>query len=149
MEIYKMKIGDIFLIPFQNRYIMGKIMFISKRTKNVFSFILYKKIYDNKNINFDEMNEMISEIKLYTGLTKVFYTSLKIFEDKNWEIIGNKPLNEIENTNLQYHNIGGNLYKGDEYIRALTKEELELKIYPKMLIAGYDAIDIYLKIIYE
>jgi hypothetical protein len=144
----KINAGDIFLIPFQNKYIMGKILFISKITRKVFSFILYKKIYDNKNININELDETIVEIKLYTGLEKVFYTSVDIFKDKKWEIIGNKPLNEVENIDLQFHNTGGNLYKGDEYIRAITKEELELKKHPKMLIAGYDAIEIYLKNIY-
>jgi hypothetical protein len=145
----KVNVGDLFIIPFQDKYIMGKILHISKRTRKVFSFILYNKIYDNKNINLNKLNETMVEIKLYTGLTKVFYTSVEIFKDKNWEIIGNKILNEIENTDLQYHNIGGKLYKGDEYIRALTEEELESELYPKRLIAGYEAIEIYLKIIFD
>jgi hypothetical protein len=141
----KINAGDIFLIPFQNKYIMGKIIWISKRTKNVFSFIVYKKLYDNKEINLDDFDETTSKIILYSGLTEVFYTSKKIFKDKDWEIIGNKPLNE--NENLQYRNIGGNLYKGDEYIRTLT--ENELKEYPKMLVAGYDAINNFFEIMFN
>ena len=143
----KINAGDIFLIPFQNKHIMGKILWISRRTKNVFSFIVYKKLYSNKEINLDNFDTTTSKIKLYSGLTEVFYTSKKIFKDKNWEIIGNKPLTENENINLQYHNIGGNLCKGDENIRALT--EKELKEYPKMLIAGYEAINTYFEIMFN
>ena len=143
----KINAGDIFLIPFQNKYIMGKILWISRRTKNVFSFIVYKKLYNNKEINLDNFDTTTSKIKLYSGLTEVFYTSKEIFKDKNWEIIGNKPLTENENINLQYHNIGGNLCKGDENIRALT--EKELKEYPKMLIAGYEAINTYFEIMFN
>ena len=143
----KINAGDIFLIPFQNKYIMGKILFISRRTKNAFSFIIYKKLYSNKEINLDNFDTTTSKIKLYSGLTEVFYTSKEIFKDKNWEIIGNKPLTENENINLQYHNIGGNLCKGDENIRALT--EKELKEYPKMLIAGYEAINTYFEIMFN
>ena len=143
----KINAGDIFLIPFQNKYIMGKILWISRRTKNVFSFIVYKKLYSNKEINLDNFDTTTSKIKLYSGLTEVFYTSKEIFKDKNWEIIGNKPLTENENINLQYHNIGGNLCKGDENIRALT--EKELKEYPKMLIAGYEAINTYFEIMFN
>jgi hypothetical protein len=145
----KINIGDLFLIPFQNKYIIGKILHISKRTKKVFSFIMYNKIYDNKDMDLNNLCETMAEIKLYSGLTKVFYTSRDIFKDRNWEIIGNRLLNKKEETNLQYHNIGGNLYKGDEFIRALTEEELKSNIYSKRLIDGYDAIEIYLKIIFD
>ncbi|MDR1317450.1 MAG: hypothetical protein LBK13_11325, partial [Spirochaetales bacterium] len=79
----------------------------------------------------------------------VFFTSKKIFEDKNWEIIGNKILNDNESTNLQYHNTGGNLYKGDEYVRALTEDEIKTRKYSRMSIAGYEAIYNFLEIIYS
>jgi hypothetical protein len=143
----KKQVGDVFLISFKNKFLVGKILWISKRTRNVFSFILYKNIYDTENININKLDETTMKIKLFTGLEEVFYTSKKIFEDKSWKIIGNKVLNENESTNLQYHNIGGNLYKGDEYIKVLTKDEL--KIYPKMLSAGYEAIYNYFEIMYK
>jgi hypothetical protein len=134
-----LNVGDIFIIPFKDKYIIGKILWISKRTKNVFSFIIFSKLFDDiNNININSLNETNAKIKLFTGYVEVFYTSVKIFEDKNWKIIGNSELTDIENTKLQFHNVGGNLYKGDEYIKALNKEELI--IYPKMLSAGYEAI---------
>jgi hypothetical protein len=92
----KINIGDLFLIPFQNKYIMGKILHISKMQK-VFSFIVYNKAYDNKDIYLNNLCETMSKIKLYSGLTKVFYTSWDIFKDRK---LGNKMKKRIYNITI-------------------------------------------------
>jgi hypothetical protein len=82
-------------------------------------------------------------VKIYSGVINVFYTLIEKLKNEEWEIIGNQKLTEEENNDFQYHNIGGNLCKGDEYIRPLNVEEY--KTVPKMGIAGYDAINNFLK----
>jgi hypothetical protein len=83
------------------------------------------------------------EVKIFTGLINVFYTDITNLKKGEWEIIGKQELTKEESDNFQYHNTGGNLYKGDEYIRALSVEEY--KTIPKMLSAGYEAISDFLK----
>lgn len=138
------EIGDLFLIPFENRYAVCKIIWISKRIKNSFSFIVKDELVSTTEeaLQIFSTKSNIS-IKVFTGMIDVFYTDITKLKKGEWSIIGNEALNEEEREKLQYHNIGGKLFKGDEEIRPLNNEEI--KIIPKMLNAGYEAINNFLK----
>ena len=43
MKNIKVEIGDVFLIPYQDKYAVCKVLWISKRTKNAFSFAIAAK----------------------------------------------------------------------------------------------------------
>jgi hypothetical protein len=139
------KEGDLFLIPFGDKKAVGKILWISKRTKNVFSFIVKNELAKTA----DEASAIAKtkkniSVKIFSGTVNVFYTDISKIKKGEWAVIGNIPLTEEESENLQYHNIGGVLFKGDEEIRPLKGEEFTS--IPKMLIAGYEAVSNYLKI---
>ncbi|MET3027202.1 Imm26 family immunity protein [Flavobacterium sp. UW10123] len=143
----EVNVGDIFLIPFENRFAVCKVLWISKRTKNAFSFIVKDELIslskDGLSIALKNSN---IKLKLFTGIVEVFYTSIEKLSKQAWQIIGNIKL-EKEEDNFLYHNIGGKLFKGDEEIRPLNNEELMST--PKMFIAGYDAIDNFLKMAFN
>lgn len=144
MKNRKIEIGDLFLIPFEKKYAVCKVLWVSKRTKNVFSFVVKNKLANTKEDALDIANiEENLFVKIYLGVVNVFYTSIEKLKNGEWEIIGNQKLTKEESDDFQYHNIGGNLYKGDEYIRSLNVEEY--KTIPKMGVDGYEAIDLFLK----
>ena len=145
MKSKKVEIGDLFLILFEKKYAVCKVLWVSKKTKNVFSFVVKNELANTKEeaLNIANIKEYLF-VKIYSGVINVFYTSIEKLKNGEWEIIGNEKLTEKENHDFQYHNIGGNLYKGDEYIRPLNVEEY--KTVPKMGIDGYEAINNFLKI---
>ena len=148
MKDIVVKIGDLFLIPFDCKYAVCKVLWIGKRTKNVFSFIVKYKLAISKEDAMEiSKNNGDIKIKIFTGLIEVFYTDITKIKKGEWVVIGNIPLNDEESNNLQYHNIGGKLFRGDEEIRALNTEEI--RIIPKMLNAGYEAISNFLKIAFS
>ncbi len=138
------KTGDLFLIPWGDKYAVCKVLWISKRTRNVFSFIVKSELADTTDEAWAISNTKKNiSVKIYSGTIRVFYTSIEKLKKGEWEIIGNQELTEEEMDDLKYHNIGGNLYKGDEYIRGLSVEEYETV--PKMSCDGYEAINNFLK----
>jgi hypothetical protein len=148
MEKLKIKIGDVFLIPYQKQFAVCKVLWISKRTKNVFSFTVKNTLLnENEEALNIILNKNNAKVKLFTGVVEVFYTDIKKLQNGNWKIIGNFDLDDQEQNNLLYHNIGGKLFKGDVEIRSLNNEEI--KVFPKMLVAGYEAIDNFLKMVFN
>lgn len=145
MNNKKVEIGDLFLIPFENKYSVCKVLWVSKKTKNIFSFVVKNGLANTKEeaLNIANIKEYLF-VKIYSGAINVFYTSIEKLKKGEWEIIGNQELTKEESSDFQYHNIGGNLHKGDEYIRPLKLEEY--KTVPKMGIDGYEAIHNLLKI---
>lgn len=144
MKNQKIEIGDLFLIPFEKKYAVCKTLWVSKKTKNVFSFVVKNKLANTKEEALDIVNtKEYLFVKIYSGVINVFYTSIEKLKNGEWEIIGKQELTKEEGTDFQYHNIGGNLYKGDEYIRPLNIEEY--KTTPKMGVDGYEAINNFLK----
>ena len=148
MKNIKVEIGDVFLIPYQDKYAVCKVLWISKRTKNAFSFIVKDKLVDTK----EEAVEIIDtapniSVQIFTGLISVFYTDITKLKKGEWKIIGSQKLTIEESDNFQYHNIGGKLFKGDEEGRLLNNAEI--KTIPKMLNAGYEAINNFLKMAFE
>jgi len=142
------EIGDIFLIPFEDRYAVCKIIWISKRTKNVFSFIVKDELASTTEeaLKIAHTKNNIS-IQVFTGMINVFYTDITKLKKGEWRIIEKERLKDEECERFQYHNIGGKLFKGDEEIRPLNNEEI--KTIPKMLNAGYEAINNFLKIAFS
>lgn len=73
MKKEKVSVGDIFLIPFENQFAVCKVLWISERTRNVFSFIIKNRLIaigDNA-INSITDNDNV-KIKLFTGIEKSF-----------------------------------------------------------------------------
>lgn len=137
--------GNIFLIPFENQFAVCKIIWISKRTKNAFSFTIKDKLaHQNEQARKIAVESNNIKIKLFTGSVQVFYSSVEKLKNGEWKIIGNVELSNEETDNYLKHNIAGKLFDGDSEIRALKNEEL--KLFPKMLISGFEAVDNYLKI---
>lgn len=139
----KIETGNIFLIPYNEKFAVCKVLWISKKTKNAFSFVIKDKLVNK----VDEALSVLSSeknvsVKIYSGVISVFYTSIEKLKNGEWQIIGKQDLTKEESDNYQYHNIGGNLHKGDEYIRSLSPEEY--KTFPKMLNAGYEVINNFL-----
>ncbi|MHC5310662.1 Imm26 family immunity protein [Myroides sp. LJL116] len=144
MKNITLEIGDVFLIPYQDKYAVCKTLWISKKTKNAFSFIVKDKLVDTKAeaLEIIDIAKNIS-VQIFTGLISVFYTDITKLKKGEWEIIGSQKLTIEESNNLQYHNIAGKLFKGDQEVRPLN--DAEIKIVPKMLNAGYEAINNFLK----
>ena len=148
MKNIMVEIGDIFLIPFENKYAVCKIIWISNRTKNAFSFIVKDELASTTEEALKIVNTKSNiSIQVFTGLINVFYTDITKLKKGEWSIIGKERLKDEECEKLQYHNIGGKLFKGDEEIRPLNNEEI--RTIPKMLNAGYEAINNFLKMAFS
>ncbi|MBK9069575.1 MAG: hypothetical protein IPL79_00985 [Myxococcales bacterium] len=141
-------IGDVFLIPVEGKYAVCKIIWLSIRTKNVFSFVAKPQLADTPEASLRMAgDEGHAVVETFAGKAKVFYTDLAKLKTGAWRIVGNSPLSQDESEALQYHNVGGKLCKGDEEIRPLSVDEI--KAIPKMLIAGYEAIDNFMRLAFK
>ena len=88
MKNIKVEIGDVFLIPYQDKYAVCKVLWISKRTKNAFSFIVKDKLVDTK----EEAVEIIDtapniSVQIFTGLISVFYTDITKLKKANGKLL--------------------------------------------------------------
>lgn len=134
MKNMRIKIGNLFIISFEKKYAICKILLVSKRMRNIFSFIVRNELTNTSKKLF---------VKICLGIINIFFIPIKKLENKEWKIIGNKKLIKKEGCDFQYH-IVDNLYKGYKYITPLNLKEY--KTFPKMSVNGYKAIDNFLKI---
>jgi hypothetical protein len=148
MNDVAVKIGDVFLVPYENKFAVCKVLWLSRTIKKVFSFIVKDELATSKeeSLKIADSNRNIS-VKIYSGVINVFYTDITKLIKGEWIVSGNLPLTKEESDDFQYHNIGGMLFKGDEEIRPLSPEEM--KTTPKILSAGYEAITGFLKMAFS
>ncbi len=132
------KLGDIITIPYSgSKHALAQIVWISTKIKNGMGLVIY-------NVNFKEGGDISSlkalNIKISVGEITTIYANVKNVNDEVWPVVGNSGLLNVEK--YITHNIGGDLYIGDEFLRHLKPEEY--KKHPKVLNSGNKAVEIYL-----
>lgn len=70
-------------------------------------------------------------------VSSILFASAENITDGTWEIVDHRDLTP-EQEELQYFAVSTHLYRGDEYVRPLTAEEL--RRYPVLQVAGDERV---------
>lgn len=137
------KLGDIITIPYSgSKSALAQIVWISTHIKNGMGLVIFSVDFKGG----DDISTLKAlSINIPVGEITTIYANVKNVNDGLWPILGN-----VEVINLDKyitHNIGGDLYIGDEFLRHLKSEEY--KNYQKVLNSGNKAVEIYLNAFYE
>ncbi|MCH1925752.1 immunity 26/phosphotriesterase HocA family protein [Shewanella sp. C32] len=131
--------GDIFVIPMNNeKFAICQIVCAFKgRFKKAFSFGVIGIQSDSSMPNDSEF----LTFKNSRGEFDIIFSSSENIKNGDWIIIGNIPITQKKEA-LKIYQSAGNLYRCDEHIRVLNKEEY--KSFNVMGIAGYELVHQYL-----
>ncbi|MEW8525381.1 MAG: Imm26 family immunity protein [Candidatus Thiodiazotropha endolucinida] len=130
----KARAGDIFEIPINEQKALCKVIWVSEEYIDCFGFVVFSKLNDIKQ---PKEYKDIKPISLYSGNVKMLYRDVRNLNTSIWPIVENTSVTE-EEKELTLHNIAGKLYRGDDFIKKLTSDEINR--YPKFLSAGNQAI---------
>lgn len=129
--------GDIFvlsdisldgeIIALDQKYRLGKVIFISKMTKFMIAIVVSENIFETIPTNSTTINFS----------NTIFYTGSQLLKNGMWQIIGNQPVTDDEKK-LTLRVVGSSLYLLDEYLGVV--ESNERKKYKKQLISGLGAL---------
>lgn len=134
MSYKQIKSGDIFIISsidIGNEKIslakntrLGKVIFVSKRTKGMIGLLISKFDFENIPIEIDDIE----------FVNKILYADWYYLRNGNWKIVGHQVVTEAEE-DLTIRLTGTNLWRLDEYLGVIPKSEL--KKYNKQLQYGF------------
>jgi len=137
------KLGDIITIPYSDsKNALAQIVWISTLIKNGMGLIIFSA--DFKKEDYVSTLKALS-INIPVGKITTIYADVRNVNDEVWPILGNSEITHVER--YITHNIGGDLYIGDNFLRHLKPEEYEN--YQKVLNSGDKAVEIYLKVFLE
>lgn len=129
--------GDVFILSdiaigeetlsLKNKIRLGKVIFLSKITKNTIGI----------TISYDAFNEIPSNIDEIKFTNTVFYTGNQLLKNGSWEIIGSQIVTEPEK-DLTLRLIGNSLWKLDTNLGIISNENR--RKYKKQLIHGFGAL---------
>lgn len=127
----KVEIGDIVLVPAtQGKFGVTKVVFISKRYRDLVMLKVYKIALDNASM--PDMNS--------GPFVDFIFGSRQTIESGRWIKVGNIPLTGDEK-GLFHVIIGGNIIFEDEYIRPATEDDY--KKYIQMSASGDPVVEAY------
>lgn len=131
--------GDIFTIPMQDgRFAVCQVVCALKgRFKKAFSFGVIRLVQDETNV---EDGNFLS-YRFGSRQRSVIFTSPENLRNGTWKIVCNIPLTP-DKEELKVFECAGHLYRGDEYIRSLSKDEYG-KFNP-LGAAGYELVQTHL-----
>lgn len=131
--------GDIFIIPMQDgRFAVCQVVCALKgRFKKAFSFGVIRLGADEPNV---EDGDFLS-YRFGNRQSNVIFTSPENLRNGTWKIVGHIPLTP-DKEELQVFQCAGHLYRGDEYIRNLSKDEYGK--FNTLGAAGYELVQIHL-----
>ncbi|GAB1049404.1 MAG: hypothetical protein SPiTSB_37110 [Shewanella algae] len=132
-----LRIGSLMAVPYGNgKLALCQVVWISNVINNCMGFIVLSTSYDDSDVE----NNRALEIDLPVGKIVTIYASIDNVFNGNWRLVGFSNVNNLD----EYitHNIGGNLYKGDVFVRVLDKSEINN--YRKVLNSGNKAVDLIL-----
>ena len=129
--------GDVFILSditigeetlsLKNKIRLGKVIFLSKITKNTIGI----------TISYDAFNEIPSNIDEIRFTNTVFYTGNQLLKNGSWKILGSQIVTEPEK-DLTLRLIGNSLWKLDTNLGILSNENR--RKYKKQLIHGFGAL---------
>ena len=129
--------GDVFILSditigeetlsLKNKIRLGKVIFLSKITKNTIGI----------TISYDAFNEIPSNIDEIKFTNTVFYTGNQLLKNGSWEIIGSQIVTEPEK-DLTLRLIGNSLWKLDTNLGIISNKNR--RKYKKQLIHGFGAL---------
>ena len=129
--------GDVFILSditigeetlsLKNKIRLGKVIFLSKITKNTIGI----------TISYDAFNEIPSNIDEIKFTNTVFYTGNQLLKNGSWEIIGSQIVTEPEK-DLTLRLIGNSLWKLDTNLGIISNENR--RKYKEQLIHGFGAL---------
>ena len=129
--------GDVFILSditigeetlsLKNKIRLGKVIFLSKITKNTIGI----------TISYDAFNEIPSNIDEIKFTNTVFYTGNQLLKNGSWEIIGSQIVTEPEK-DLTLRLIGNSLWRLDTNLGIISNENR--RKYKKQLIHGFGAL---------
>jgi len=123
----KLKVGDIILIPLEGGgFGVGKILFLSKRFRNVILLGIY-----------DQFARDISMPTLLGEMPLKLYTGQQAIKEGYWFLVGKEPLQDSQ-LGLSKRIVAGDVWIGDDKIGPASKDDLE-KL-PKMLCFGSELV---------
>lgn len=129
--------GDVFLLPLKKKYfVTAKIIWVSKVYNSAIGYVLLPKVFKNENDIVIEEG-VYKTIETYAGNEIIFYCYGSNIRKGVWPVIGKLPLNSFDDK-LIYHEIGGNLYKGDHFVKKLEQDEYQQ--YHSYLLGGNQAV---------
>jgi hypothetical protein len=122
------KPGDVVLIPLRGKYGVGKVLYVSKRYRDVILLGIYRKA--------------VSEESMPTSLPDVMpalvYTSQVAVQQRRWVVVGHEPLKENQQ-GLAKRIVGGEVWLEDEELRPATSEDA--RSLPRMLVLGAGLVE--------
>ena len=129
--------GDVFILSditigeetlsLKNKIRLGKVIFLSKITKNAIGI----------TISYDTFNEIPSNIDEIKFTNTVFYTGNQLLKNGSWKIIGSQIVTEPEK-DLTLRLIGNSLWRLDTNLGIISNENR--RKYKKQLIHGFGAL---------
>lgn len=134
--------GDVVAIPVDGRFFACKVIWISRRTKDVVGLVALGS-------PFDQIEAADPAPGPYRSFTVMGQPAVVLYGDKKnitkrglWPRIGHLPV-EAKDADLIRHRVGNSLYQGDEFLQNVSGPEAEN--YPKMVVAGNTAIELFLR----
>lgn len=132
-----LRVGSLMVVPYGNEKLaLCQVVWISNTINNCIGFIVISTSYNECDV---ELNRAL-EIDLPVGKIVTIYASIDNVFSGCWRLVGFSDVNNLDECIT--HNIGGNLYKGDVFIRVLDKSEVNK--YRKVLNSGNKAVDLIL-----
>lgn len=133
--------GDIFMIPMQDgRFAVCQVVCALKgRFQKAFSFGVIRLELDDTNLNLED-GDFLS-YRFGRRQSSVIFTSPANLRNGTWKLVGNIPLT-ADKEELKVFQCAGHLYRGDEYIRNLEKDEYGK--FNSLSAAGYELVQIHL-----
>ncbi len=119
----KSDIGDIILIPAGDRYVLAKVLYVSKWYKNLILLGLSKESIAERRMPSD----------MPTRFVDLIYTSQEPIAKKRWHSVGHEPLMEGQ-IGLAKRIVGGEVWLDDQCLGPATDEDF--KVLPRMRALG-------------
>ncbi len=129
--------GDLFVIPMTDgrTALCQVVCALRGRVKQAFSFGVLAVRSGGSEAPIGESRYL--PIDRAGRVSSILFASAENMADGTWEIVDHRDLTP-EQEELQYFAVSTHLYRGDEYVRALSVEEM--KRYPVLQVAGDERV---------
>jgi len=141
------KLGDVICLPFGEKFVTGKIIYLSTISKDVFGFIVLPRVFESRE-TVDVTDGHWMKLVLPSETRNVLYADIKgVTKRKVWPVIGHIDVRHDE-LELLMHGVGGTLYRGNDIVR-IFRDADDRKSFPQVQVSGDGAVSAILKYVSE
>ncbi|CAH0533430.1 hypothetical protein VST7929_01298 [Vibrio stylophorae] len=136
--------GDLFIIPYDGKEAVAKLIWLSERIPNCIGFVLLSP--ERQFMANTEFGEDYHQIEMNGDFVTVLYSDLCYLQQGDWRVIGHLPLTDLDQ-HLLHHLVDDDLYEGDQFQAHIAVDQLHR--YPAVEPQNVQALEKWLSEAFE